>query len=170
VARAVFEQLGGFESILQPSGGKELGEDVWLGWRARRAGARTVFEPQALVHHAVLPRGPRGYVEERARLYFFPELVRRIPELREEFLYRRWFLNRRTAALDLALIGAAAALACRRPAPLLAAIPYANAIRRHALHSDFERTGLLVAAELAADAVGAAALAIGSLRSRSPVL
>src|SRR5947209_3763212 len=80
----------GFESWLRPRGGIELGEDVWFGWRARRADARITFCPEALVHHAVIPRGARGYIAERARLRFFPPLARRIPELREAFFYRRY--------------------------------------------------------------------------------
>src|SRR4051812_35853077 len=56
VRRELFERLGGFEPWLTPRRGKELGEDVWLGYRARRAGARMAFVPEALVHHAVLAR------------------------------------------------------------------------------------------------------------------
>src|SRR6476469_1955469 len=123
IDRAWFDRLGGFQSILMPGrGGKELGEDVWLGWRARRAGARTAFAGDALVHHAVFARGPRGYVAERARLRFFPELAKRIPELRDGFLHRRVFLNRRSMLFDAAVAGAAVAVATRRPWPLVAAL------------------------------------------------
>ncbi|HEY2636886.1 MAG TPA: glycosyltransferase family 2 protein, partial [Solirubrobacteraceae bacterium] len=82
LARADFEALGGFEGWLGQATAKELAEDTWLGWRARRAGLRTSFAPDALVHHAVFPRDARGYVGERARLRFFPALAQRIPELR----------------------------------------------------------------------------------------
>jgi hypothetical protein len=143
-------------------GGKELGEDVWLGWRARRAGARTTFAHDALVHHAVFPRGPRGYVAERARLRFFPELARRVPELRDGFLHRRVFLNRRSMLFDAAVAGAVAAAATRRPWPLAAALPYARLVR-----ADDPR---VAAVKVAADAVGLAAMAAGSARSRSLVV
>jgi glycosyltransferase involved in cell wall biosynthesis len=160
VRRELFERLGGFESILVPSAGKELGEDVWLGWRARRAGARTAFADDALVHHAVFPRGPGGYVAERWRVRFFPELVRRIPELRDSFCYRRLFLSARSARFDLALLGLGAAAATRRAAPLLLAAPYARtAARRRERH--------VMLADVAADCVSAAALLLGSVRSRS---
>jgi glycosyltransferase involved in cell wall biosynthesis len=168
VTRALFEALGGFQSVLEPRAGKELGEDVWLGWRARRAGARTAFAPEALVHHAVFPRGPRGYIEERLRLRFFPELVRRIPELREHFLYRRCFLTARTARFDLAVVGVL--LARRRHVALLATLPYAVIAVRRALPQGRRRLPAALATEAIADATGAAALAVGSLRSRALVL
>ena len=41
-----------------------------------------MFADRALVHHAVFPRGPRGFIAERWRLRFFPALVREVPELR----------------------------------------------------------------------------------------
>jgi glycosyltransferase involved in cell wall biosynthesis len=166
VGRELFERLGGFESILVPRGGKELGEDVWLGWRARRAGARTAFCADALVHHAVFPRGPAGYVAERARLRFFPELARRVPELRETFFHRRVFLNRRSALFDLAIAGGAVAAARRSPLWLALAVPYAREVRRSAAPWRGQRAKV-AAAGVAADGVGAAAMAYGSLASRS---
>lgn len=168
VRRDLFERLGGFRSILRPRRGKELGEDVWLGWRARRAGASTCFAPDALVHHAVFPRTWTGYVAERARLRFFPELVGRIPELRDEFCFARAFLNRRTAAFDLALAGVALAALARSPLPLVATVPYARIAHTDAVAWPGS-TGV-AAAQVAADAVGLAALAAGSVRARSVLL
>lgn len=168
VRRELFERLGGFESVLVPHRGIELGEDVWLGWRAVRAGARTAFAADAVVRHAVFPRGPAGYVAERARLRFFPELVARVPELRHAFLYRRVFLSRRAAAFDLALAGGAAALAVRRRTALLAAVPYALELRSHLAGRG--RPLPAAAVEVAADAVGAGALLYGSARSRTLLL
>lgn len=170
VDRALFERLGGFESWLRPRRGIELGEDVWLGWRARRAGARTAFAPDALAWHEVFPRGPRAYAAERARLRFFPAMAARMPELREEFLYRRWFLSRRSALFDLAAAGALAAAVRRSPLPLLAALPYVREARRHCARATGRPGARVAAADLAADAVGAAALAAGSVRYRAPVL
>jgi glycosyltransferase involved in cell wall biosynthesis len=162
VRRELFDNLGGFESVLVPRKGIELGEDVWFGWRARRAGARTAFARDALVRHAVFPRGPGGYVAERARLRFFPELAARVPELRGHFFFRRVFLSRRSASFDLAAAGVAAAVATRRPAPLLAVLPYARELRG--------TPPKVAAVQVAADAVGAAALLYGSIRARSPLL
>jgi cellulose synthase/poly-beta-1,6-N-acetylglucosamine synthase-like glycosyltransferase len=185
VRRELFERLGGFEEWIEPVAGKSIGEDTWFGWRARRAGARTAFEPRALVHHAVLPRGPAGYVGERRRLEHFPELVERVPELRDTLLWRRRFLSARSAAFDAALAGAAlAAGGALAAAPALGAtrmrrapralalaltLPYAVTIARRSLQSG-RRAPLVAAVEVAADAAGLAALARGSLRHRTLVL
>ena len=158
VRRDVFLALGGFPRGLTPGGGKEMGEDVLFGWTARRSGARVGFAADAVVLHAVFPRGPRAFVAERRRLEAFPALVAAVPELRSAVFWRRSFLNARSAAFDAAVLG----LVARRPA---AALPYARLVAR-----DARRAGPRVAAvRVAADAVGAAALAVGSARRRSPL-
>jgi GT2 family glycosyltransferase len=167
--RALFDRLGGFEDWLGARLGKPLAEDAWFGWRARRAGARTRFAEEAVVHHAVFARGAAAFVAERARLVYFPAIARQMPELRRTTFFGRAFLSRRSAACDAALAGAAAALARRTLRPLLAALPWtlmvAGAARR------WGRRGPQVAvAEAAADVVGAGALAVGSARARSPLL
>jgi glycosyltransferase involved in cell wall biosynthesis len=167
VRRDLFERLGGFEDFLGARIGKPLAEDLWLGWRARRAGARTAFSSEALVHHAVLPRGPAGYVAERLRLVYFPAIANRVPELRDSLFFGHFFLTRRSAAFDLALAGVALATLRRSPLPLLAAAPYAVQLARYGSRWKSAR---VAAVEGGADAVGFAALAWGSVRSRSPVL
>lgn len=170
VRRDLFERLGGFEPWLMPRDGKELGEDVWLGWRARRAGARIGFSGDAVVRHAVFPRGPLEYVAERKRLRYFPAMTRRIPELRDTVLTRRWFLAPRTLAFDLAALGTIAAAATRSPFPLLATLPYARHLRRRAAGHGLRRGPVIAAVDVAADAVGAAALVAGSVKERTLVL
>jgi glycosyltransferase involved in cell wall biosynthesis len=171
VTRTLFDALDGFESWLGPKrGGKELGEDVWFGWRARRAGARIDYCPEALAYHAVFTRSAAGFVSERWRLRFFPPMARRIPELREAFFYKRWFLSRRSAAFDAALAGAAFARAGRRPLALLAMAPYARILAEDAREHGWPAGVSVAGARLAADAVGAAAMAYGSARSRSLLL
>jgi len=175
VRRDLFERIGGFEDWLGARIGKPLAEDVWLGWRARRAGARTAFSERALVHHAVFPRNARGYVSERLRLVYFPDMVAKIPELRGSFLYRHWFLNRRSAAFDAAVLGVAGAVAARRASPLLiplsllAALPYLRLAGRTAVGWG-RLAPKVAAADIAADAIGLAALVWGSARRRTPVL
>lgn len=163
VRRALFERVGGFQPWLSPTRSKELGEDVWLGWRARRDGARIAFAPRAVVAHAVFPGTPRSYVVERLRLRFFPAMAARIPELRTTFFHRRVFLNRRTARFDLAVAGCL--LARRRRVALLLALPYARLALRAA-----GGNRRVAAVQATADAVGFVALIVGSIRSRSPVL
>jgi hypothetical protein len=172
VRRQLFDRVGGFPDGLQPPRGKALAEDVFFGYRAVRTGARTAFCPRALAYHAVFPRSWRGYAAERQRLAYFPAMVRAAPELRSTFLYRRAFLNERTARLDLGLVGAILALLRRSPLPLVAALPYLQTVAAQAARADSagpSRTAV-AAADVAADLVGAAAMARGSLRYRSPVL
>ena len=170
-----FEEAGGFEPWLAPRRSKELAEDVWLGWRLRRNGACVAFCEDAVVRHAVFPRGPADYVAERARVRFFPAMVRRVPELRATFCHRRFFLTRRSAAFDLAVAGAAVAVAGRgRPLALaagaLAAAPYARLAAADAHRWGRRRAPLAAAVNVAADAVGLAALAAGSARARTVLL
>ena len=169
VSREWFERVGGFEPWLSPKRTKELGEDVWLGWRLRRAGARVAFAPDALVRHAVFPGTPASFVAEKARLRYFPEMAARIPELRESFFHRRYFLNARTAAFDLALAGVAAAAITRRPVALAATLPYARHVWRTA-RPHGHGAPVVAATRVAAEIVGAGALVAGSLRARSPLL
>jgi glycosyltransferase involved in cell wall biosynthesis len=175
IRRDLFEQIGGFEVWLSSNGSKrgwtnpELAEDVWLGWRARRAGARTAFAPDALVHHAVHPRGASGYVAERQRAQHFTAIAARVPEIRDQFFYRRVFLSKRTAMFDAAAVGVAAAAVARSPLPLIAAAPYARHLAKRA--RPFRKRGPLVAAvDVAADAVSVGSLIYGSVRNRSLLL
>ncbi len=166
--------VGGFGPWLRPLGSKELGEDVWLGWRLHRAGARAAFAPDALVAHAVLPRGAAGFVAERLRLRFFPVMVARVPELRPALLWRGRFLTRRSATFDLAVAGLVVAAQGRsRPAGLLglaAAAPYARTVLVGARGQGRRSLIPRVVVAVAADAVGAAALLSGSLRARRLVV
>jgi glycosyltransferase involved in cell wall biosynthesis len=172
VTRELFDRVGGFEQWLRPRRGKALAEDVWFGERCRRTGARTAFCDGAIAHHAVFARSPAAYAAERARLRYFPAMVGQMPALRERFLHRRVFLNRRTMRFDLALAGLAAARLARHPVPALAALPYLRALHEHAAaRADRGHGWAAVAlADLAADAVGAGALIAGSLATRAPVL
>lgn len=169
VRRETFDAVGGFEDWLDAGIGKPLAEDAWFGWRVRRSGARTAFSEAALAYHAVFPRGPAGYAAERARLVYFPAIAQKMPEIRETLFFGRLFLSRRSAAFDAALAGAAAAAIARSPLPLAAAVPYVWIAGREAVRW---RRGapIVLLGETAADAVGLAALAIGSVRARSLVL
>lgn len=200
IRRTAFTAAGGFPAGLEGPGEAPFGEDVIFGWRAHRAGARTAFCAAALVHHVVVPRGPGGFVAERRRLELFPALAACVPELRDELFYRRWFLSRRTAAFDLALVGGAGGLVggrrgalagcragalagCRRGAPgdhrgapRLAAVaaaaavgPYLALLAAEARRWGPRRAPVVTLAGVVADAVGAIALARGSVRARTVV-
>ena len=176
VARETFERIGGFEPVpgLGVGTGQPFGEDAWFAWRLKRAGARTAFAPDAVVRHAVFPRGARGWIWERRRARLFPPLVALIPELRSAFLHRGWFLSPVSFKFDLALAGGIAGLVIgvRRPSAagitLLLAAPYfadvvSDTRQRRASAS-------YAIARLAADAVTFAALVRGTVSSRSAVL
>src|SRR4051794_4854678 len=178
VRRDVVERIGGFAPFAPRPGDPpgirprpdqgHFGEDAVFGWRAVRSGARVAFCPDALVHHAVFPRGPRGYVAERWRLRYFPALVRELPEMRAQ-LPCRVFLSARTAQFDLAVAGAAAAAVTRRPWLLVLAVPYAH---RHLRTDDLWRRSVARhnLAMVSADAVGLAALLRGSMAARTLLL
>lgn len=170
VRRGLFERVGGFEDWLERGSGRPIGEDTWFGWSARRAGAETRFDPRCLVRHAVIPGDARGHVLERVRLRHFPEIVKRIPELRRARLHRQLFLNQRTSAFDLGLVGLAAAAATRRRWPGLAAAPYGWMLIFEARRAGKERIPLVAPIDLLADLIGCGSLLYGTVRSRSPVL
>jgi glycosyltransferase involved in cell wall biosynthesis len=169
VRRELFDRLGGFEQWIDPDIGKSFGEDIWLGWRARRSGASIAFAPDAVVHHAVFRRDARQYLEDHRRLRYFPAACALVPELREALLCGRVFLSRRSAAFDLAVLALGAAAAARSRAPLVAALPYALMLLRASLPW---RTRAPTAAVMGAlrDAVGCWSLLRGSVRYRTPVL
>jgi hypothetical protein len=141
-----------------------------FGWSARRAGARTGFCAEALIYHAVFPRGPTGFIAERKRMGLFPPVAARLPELREGFFYRRFFHSERSASFDLALIAAALALIFEDPRPLALTAPYLRLVTSSARRWGKRRAPLVAVTEVLADAVGAAALVRGSIASRSLLL
>lgn len=167
--RETIERAGGFEPLFPAEVDHVIGEDVWFGWRARRAGARTAFCDEARVHHAVIPRAAAEAIAERRRLRHFPALAKQVPELRVSTFFARVFLSRRSAEFDLALVSALAAKRWISIWPLLGALPYLATIasrtarRGHAAPS-------VVAAEAAADLVGFGSLVEGSVRARSLLL
>lgn len=173
VRRDLFERIGGFEDWVLENGkppARTIGEDVLFGWMARRAGARTGFAPEAIVHHAVFAKGPIEAIRYRWAWRHLPALASRIPEMRNRTFYRRWFFERRSALFDLALAGGLLAAALRRPLPLLAVLPYAQWVwlesvrwRRHGPL----RVGL---ATVGIDSASFLALVVGSVRWRTVLI
>jgi hypothetical protein len=170
IRRELFERIGGFESIILPANGKELGEDAWLGWRAKRGGARSKFAADAVVRHVVFRRDARGYLTEQSRVQWFPKMVRLMPELRGAFLYRRWFLSHRSARFDLAVAAVATAAVTRRAAPLVAALPYLEEVWKASGAWGHDRRLQVAPVHVAGDVVRLVALVRGSARARCPVL
>lgn len=124
--RALLERLDGFDEGYGLLGG----EDTDLGGRALELGAPKVYDPSALVWHAVEQRSFRQAIREAARTRDQPAVIARFPHLRRE-LDLCLFSRREHGLLVLALAGA---LTRRRLPATLAAAPYvANHLRYHRL-------------------------------------
>jgi glycosyltransferase involved in cell wall biosynthesis len=83
--RALLERVGGFDE----GAFKALtAEDADLAWRALESGADAVFEPEALVLHAVHELGPLGKLRVAARWGELPFAYRRHEGLRRTLVYR----------------------------------------------------------------------------------
>jgi glycosyltransferase involved in cell wall biosynthesis len=167
VRREWFDRVGGFRPFIDPSQG-HFGEDLVFGWEVRRAGGRSAFAADAVVHHEVVKRRASTWIAERRRLRLFPEATRVVPELRSRW-FLGLFLSRRTAKLNLALAAVVLAVLKRRPLLLLLALPYARATFRT---DQWYRRWVLEqnAAHLAGDLVGLLALLEGSAKSKRVVL
>jgi glycosyltransferase involved in cell wall biosynthesis len=164
VRKKLFHEIGPFVDFVG-AGGRPFGEDAWWAWRARRAGARTAFAPDAIVHHAILPGDLRTWVADHGYRVWFPSLVSRVPELRSAFLWNRVFLNARTASFDAAVAGVVGAVAFRRPLAAVAAAPWALTVWR-----DVRRGRRRAAAAVAADVITFVSLVRGSVRARTIVI
>jgi glycosyltransferase involved in cell wall biosynthesis len=195
VRREVFDAVGGFRDWALEQPGRRrwsvdrrrgratrtpIGEDTLFAWRGLRAGRRSAFASDAVVHHAVVPGDIRDAVADRWHWSRdMPGLARVVPELRQAVFYRRWFFAHWTAQFDLALAGAAAALLTRRKLFLLSTVPYLERVYGEAAtyraETDSRVEGLRRAAlhAFGSPAVNSATLAgfiAGSLAWRSVVL
>jgi glycosyltransferase involved in cell wall biosynthesis len=167
-ARA-FRAAGGFPTDYFDLVRTPFGEDAALAWAVRRTGGTAVFEPRARVRHAVFEPDFSRHLGYQWQIRFFPELVRRVPELRRELLTARLFLGRRSLRACAAL--AAAMLASRYRIAWLLALPMAVYLAGIALRArDARAAAVGVGKHAASDAVRQAALVWGSVRFRSPVL
>ena len=84
-----------------------VGEDTDLAWRVKRLGGRSRFAAYAVVHHEVTSVSRGAMLRDALRAAGFPLLVRRVPELRDAFLWRRYFVRPRHAALAFGLLSVA---------------------------------------------------------------
>ena len=171
--REAFERVGGFDTentSLNPGGGSHFGEDVDLAARILTHG-RAAFADTAVVHHRVEPGTYRQWLRSRRRLAGFPLLAKRSPIVAAS-LYQGVFLDRSTARFDVALVGLAAAVLTRRPAPALLALPWtADRWRAARRFTPPGPATVVLAAQLAVgDVVSLASLVKGSVRHRRAVL
>lgn len=187
VRRETFDAVGGFRDWALERPGRRrwsidrrrgratrtpIGEDTLFAWSARRAGARCEFAPDALVHHEVVPSNVR---DEMADAWHWtrdmPGMVRLVPELRDTYFYRRWFVSERTLRVDLAAAGLVAAAVTRDELWLAGVVPYAISVTREAFRYGIRRGGVrrALGAPLS-DAMGLIGLIAGSIAWRRLVL
>jgi hypothetical protein len=160
--REVLERLGGFDEAYS----RPAGEDTDLGWRAREAGVRAVFAPDALVWHAVHEPGWRGLVRDAPRWGSAVRLVGRHPGLRAHFHHGVFW---KPAHEWLLLAAAGMALAPRtRGASLAAMLPYALAHRSE--HPNVASMARSLPAHLAVDAAEITAMMRGSVEAGTLLL
>jgi glycosyltransferase involved in cell wall biosynthesis len=165
----LFNAADGFPDLnLVPASGRGFGEDAVLGATSARI-AGGAWAHQAIVRHRWLPADYRAHLGAMRRLEAMPALVRLIPELREH-AYARWFRSRRSAACTGAVAGIAVAAMTRRRTPLGATIPWLVLVTSAARGRFGRPLPIRAAQEAAADLVGLAATATGSVRARTPLL
>lgn len=166
--RALLERVGGFdESFRHP-----CGEDVDLGWRARKAGAQVEFAPEALVYHAVHEPGVWAAARQTLRWTDAVRVVKAHPETRRR-LVAGCFWKPTHPRLLAALAGALYAARTRRPAAAVAAsLPYLAHHRRAyaGARRPWAAAARRLPAHLAIDLCEVATMAAGSLRHRTLML
>jgi glycosyltransferase involved in cell wall biosynthesis len=114
---AALAAVGGFDEGFGPRrGAPTWGEDTDLAWRAKEAGARSTFVPDAVVWHDMKPGRLRDELADLPRRGGNAVLVKRHPGVRDSF-ESRWFVQ----AAHAPALGTVAALAfaVRRPRRLL---------------------------------------------------
>jgi glycosyltransferase involved in cell wall biosynthesis len=160
VRRAALVESPGFDEH------GNFGEDTAGAYGILRDGWTAAFAPDALVYHDVTYPG-YGWWLRRARLYgTLARILREYPEIRDELLYKRYFLRPRTPKFLAALAGVA--LASRRPWALLLALPYLVEVtpRRRNLAVALATSGRMALFDL----VTLAGNLHGSAKHRSPLI
>jgi hypothetical protein len=174
--RAAFDRAGGFDAGAdtrlgfrpgERAKGLGFGEDTLLGWRVRRAGT-VAYARDAVVRHEVLPFDPADHLSRTLQAAAFPALVREIPELRRTFLVGGVFLGPSRPPLWAAV--AALLLRRRSLAAALAGVWLVRLWRGTRSEPDLARRAKALPVLAATDVVTGAALAVGSVRARTPVL
>ncbi len=124
--RTVFLELGGSdESLCMPDFRNRVVDcgDTDLAWRAKEAGHRNVFVPDALVYHEREVLSPLNWICEPYRLFVLGALVKRHPALRRELLHWNLFFLPANAFFYLAVVGLVLA-PLLHPAWALLALPF----------------------------------------------
>ena len=166
--REAFDQAGGFLPDMDPLDERPRGgEDVDLAWKVKRQGWASEFATNAVVMHEVARIGPRQWLINK-RLYIFPAILRKFPELRK-FVFARYFYDKTQAYFSLSIAGAA--LGLTQPIALLLALPYVLSRASEPTRSLKGPLRLIrVGVYLPRDLVSFSLLLAGSIRSRTILL
>jgi glycosyltransferase involved in cell wall biosynthesis len=174
--RAVLERLGGFdERIGRRWGGPPVqGDDTLLAWRAKRAGVGVAFAADAPVEHEASAVSVKGWLLEPLRVAIYPRLVAHVPELRERFLWQRYFLGWGDLLFFVTLLGALLGT-LRSPRWLVLALPWLWVVRAPIMGDRWPptrwwRIPVKYALLLERSTLATATLAVASVRDRSLVL
>lgn len=170
VVADAFRAVGGFGDLglLAGPSARGFGEDAELGSLLASRG-RPGWAPEAVVRHRWVAGSYADHLAARRRLVGFPALAGLVPEVRER-LVGGVLLSRRTLVTDAGVLAVAAAVLARSPWPALGCLPWAGRLAAEAAGRPGRPRLVRAAQGAAADLVGAAALARGSLRARRPVL
>ena len=132
-------RVGGFDDAFRHL----FGEDTDLAWRVKDTGGLSVFEPGAVVYHAVWPGGFFERLRDLPRRQGLVRALHRNPRLRDR-LPRRWFWERShppamVAAVGLGMLAAGRRSSTARTVGLALLVPYlrhrTRAATRHPLDS-----------------------------------
>lgn len=161
--RSVLERLDGFDAEVFPF----VGEDADLAWRAMAGGTPVVFEPSALVFHAVNRLGPIGKLRLAARWTESIRLFKRHPGYREACVVRGVFWKGTHYLLLRALVALVLPRRLRLLRSWLAGAYLAHLVGR----GRAEGGGLLAAPYYALhDLVELVAVVRGAVRYRVPLI
>lgn len=160
--RELLERLGGFDEAYRHASA----EDTDLGWRAREAGAPTVFVDGARVFHAVQRYGVLRLAKRMKIKTDVARLTKRHPGLRHHY-HRGIFWKRSHERL---LLAAAGALLARRTrgTSLLLALPYAALYRSQ--HGSWPGTVASLPGHALVDGAETAAVTAGAAKFRTPLV
>lgn len=158
--RDAIDAAGGFDETMY------VGEDTDLRIRAERAGFPYVGDSRMLTYHAVADLGLSGKLRSLLRWEGLPELIRRHPEMREDFYL--WIFWKRTHVwFPLAVAGAV----LERRSPLYGVLAFPWLMHAYPSHGSHPRGRLRGLAELPGralwDVTEIYALARGSIKHRT---
>ncbi|HZK73375.1 MAG TPA: glycosyltransferase family 2 protein [Clostridia bacterium] len=126
IRKVAFDQVGGFDERygLYPWGELIAGEDADVAWRVKRSGWQSEFVPTVVVCHLSTPITLKRMLLRPVVVQIIPALLPKIPELRDTYLWRRYFNGKVDLYFFIALLGVVAALVTHWWLLALAVLPW----------------------------------------------